>query len=68
MKQYSYPSMTKTMERDEAKFILHVDEGEFTDSEIIVLLGENGTGKKTLSRFCVVLFCLVLFSQHNEFR
>ncbi len=45
MKQYKYPSMTKTQSRDDSTFILHVDEGEFTDSEIIVLLGENGTGK-----------------------
>jgi ATP-binding cassette, sub-family E, member 1 len=45
MKNYKYPAMTKTQERPGAKFVLHVDAGEFTDSEIIVLLGENGTGK-----------------------
>ena len=50
MKSYSYPSMTKTQERPGAKFVLHVDAGEFTDSEIIVLLGENGTGKTTFVR------------------
>jgi ATP-binding cassette, sub-family E, member 1 len=50
MKQYSYPTMTKTQTRGEAKFILHVQEGSFTDSEIIVLLGENGTGKTTFVR------------------
>ena len=50
MKQYKYPSMTKTQTRGTAKFILHVEEGEFTDSEIIVLLGENGTGKTTFVR------------------
>ena len=27
-----------------------MDAGEFTDSEIIVMLGENGTGKTTLVR------------------
>ena len=27
-----------------------VDEGEFTDSEILVMLGENGTGKTTFIR------------------
>jgi len=27
-----------------------VEEGEFTDSEIIVMLGENGTGKTTFIR------------------
>jgi ATP-binding cassette subfamily E protein 1 len=42
--------MTKTMKRDKSKFILHVQKGEFTDSEIIVLLGENGTGKTTFVR------------------
>ena len=50
MNQYSYPTMTKTMTRDKSKFILHVQKGEFTDSEIIVLLGENGTGKTTFVR------------------
>jgi len=50
MKSYSYPKMTKTQSRGEARFILHVDEGSFTDSEIIVLLGENGTGKTTFVR------------------
>ncbi|CAB9506086.1 sub-family E member 1 [Seminavis robusta] len=50
MKAYSYPDMTKTQSRDKSKFILHVDKGEFTDSEIIVLLGENGTGKTTFVR------------------
>lgn len=31
-------------------FRLDVEEGEFTDSEIIVMLGENGTGKTTFIR------------------
>jgi len=50
MRDYSYPNMTKTMRRGTSQFILHVMEGEFTDSEIIVLLGENGTGKTTFVR------------------
>lgn len=50
MKQYDYPAMTKTMTRGTAKFVLHVESGLFTDSEIIVLLGENGTGKTTFVR------------------
>lgn len=29
------------------QFTLTVEPGEFTDSEIIVMLGENGTGKTT---------------------
>eukprot|EP00003_Mantamonas_plastica_P016985 TRINITY_DN283_c0_g1_i1.p1 TRINITY_DN283_c0_g1~~TRINITY_DN283_c0_g1_i1.p1 ORF type:complete len:621 (-),score=230.94 TRINITY_DN283_c0_g1_i1:841-2703(-) len=45
-RMYSYPSMTKTL----GDFKLHVDEGSFTDSEIIVMLGENGTGKSTFIR------------------
>mmetsp|Transcript_117665 Transcript_117665/g.230885 ORF Transcript_117665/g.230885 Transcript_117665/m.230885 type:complete len:660 (-) Transcript_117665:159-2138(-) len=50
MKQFNYPNMTKTQTRDASKFVLHVEEGSFTDSEIIVLLGENGTGKTTFVR------------------
>lgn len=40
---HRYPTMTKTR----GKFRLSVMGGEFTDSQIIVLLGENGTGKTT---------------------
>lgn len=55
---YQYPDMTKTMtgKGDEAagetshRFILHVERGSFTDSEIVVMLGENGTGKTTFIR------------------
>lgn len=50
MRSYSYPSMTKTQTKGTARFILHVQTGSFTDSEIIVLLGENGTGKTTFVR------------------
>jgi ATP-binding cassette subfamily E protein 1 len=50
MQQYTYPAMTKTQRRGESQFILHIDAGSFTDSEIIVLLGENGTGKTTFVR------------------
>jgi ATP-binding cassette, sub-family E, member 1 len=50
MKSYSYPAMTRTQTRGNDKFILHIEKGEFTDSEIIVLLGENGTGKTTFVR------------------
>ena len=31
-------------------FELQVDPGQFTDSEIVVMLGENGTGKTTFIR------------------
>jgi len=50
MRSYSYPTMTKTQSKGTSRFILHVHEGAFTDSEIIVLLGENGTGKTTFVR------------------
>ncbi|AFR92884.1 ATP-binding cassette, sub-family E, member 1 [Cryptococcus neoformans] len=43
-RRYQYPSMTKTL----GNFKLHVDEGEYSDSEILVMLGENGMGKTTL--------------------
>jgi ATP-binding cassette, sub-family E, member 1 len=43
---YSYPAMTKRL----ASFSLTVEPGAFTDSEIVVLLGENGTGKTTFIR------------------
>lgn len=46
MNHYEYPAMTKTM----GSFQLHVEKGQFTDSEILVLLGENGTGKTTFIR------------------
>lgn len=48
---YEYPGMTKTMTgKGNDKFVLHVQAGSFTDSEIVVLLGENGTGKTTFIR------------------
>lgn len=43
MTHYEYPEMTKTL----GNFSLQVRTGQFTDSEILVLLGENGTGKTT---------------------
>eukprot|EP00158_Paraphelidium_tribonemae_P004152 Partr_v1_DN26600_c1_g1_i2_m3768 putative ATP-binding cassette, sub-family E len=46
MYSYSYPSMEKTM----GNFHLKIDAGKFTDSEIVVLLGQNGTGKTTFIR------------------
>jgi len=32
------------------EFVMNVEPGEFTDSQIIVMLGENGTGKTTFIR------------------
>ena len=45
-RRYSYPAMTKTFDG----FKLEIRSGEFTDSEIIVMLGENGMGKTTFIR------------------
>jgi len=45
-RRYKYPEMSKTM----GDFKLNVKPGQFTDSEIIVMLGENGTGKTTFIR------------------
>lgn len=45
-RHYNYPAMTKTM----GNFKLTVEAGSFTDSEIVVMLGENGTGKTTFVR------------------
>lgn len=46
MRKYKYPKMEKQLK----EFHLGIDAGEFTDSEIIVMLGENGTGKTTFIR------------------
>jgi len=43
---YSYPEMKKSL----GGFELTIKAGNFTDSEIIVLLGQNGTGKTTFIR------------------
>jgi len=43
---YSYPNMKKTL----GSFVLNVKAGNFTDSEIVVMFGQNGTGKTTFIR------------------
>ena len=43
---YTYPQMEKTL----GSFHLAIEAGQFTDSEIIVMMGENGTGKTTFCR------------------
>lgn len=45
-RSFEYPAMKKTM----GDFQLNVSKGQFTDSEIIVMMGENGTGKTTFCR------------------
>ena len=55
---YKYPTMVKTR----SGFKLSVMKGSFNDSQIIVLLGENGTGKTTFIRMLVIsLFCKYVF-------
>ncbi|CCE79556.1 Piso0_001629 [Millerozyma farinosa CBS 7064] len=44
----AYPTMRKT----QGDFKLNVETGNFTNSEILVMMGENGTGKTT---FCKLL-------------
>eukprot|EP01100_Stratorugosa_tubuloviscum_P009464 TRINITY_DN3978_c0_g2_i1.p1 TRINITY_DN3978_c0_g2~~TRINITY_DN3978_c0_g2_i1.p1 ORF type:complete len:632 (-),score=244.19 TRINITY_DN3978_c0_g2_i1:181-2004(-) len=44
--RYNYPDLVKTL----GGFRLEVRSGEFTDSEIIVMMGQNGTGKTTFIR------------------
>lgn len=41
-----YPTMSKSL----GSFHMDIKVGDFTDSEIIVMLGENGTGKTTFIR------------------
>ena len=45
---FTYPMMEKSL----GDFHLKIQSGDFTDSEIIVMMGENGTGKTT---FCKML-------------
>eukprot|EP00931_Biecheleriopsis_adriatica_P080855 TRINITY_DN5419_c0_g1_i4.p1 TRINITY_DN5419_c0_g1~~TRINITY_DN5419_c0_g1_i4.p1 ORF type:complete len:611 (+),score=136.20 TRINITY_DN5419_c0_g1_i4:89-1921(+) len=46
MHSTEYPDMTKLM----GEFKLDIKAGNFSDSEILVLLGQNGTGKTTFIR------------------
>jgi len=51
--------MTKT----QGNFKLRVVEGEFTDSQIIVMLGENGTGKTTFIRMLVFFWSYLVLNE-----
>jgi ATP-binding cassette, sub-family E, member 1 len=48
--QFSYPALTKTLEGKKSSFTLEVEAGGFSTSQIMVMLGENGTGKTTFIR------------------
>lgn len=52
-RRYSYPDMQKSFPAKRGHdrgFKLNVQSGDFTDSEIIVLLGQNGTGKVCIKK------------------
>lgn len=55
----TYPAMAKT----QGDFKLRVEEGDFTNSEILVMMGENGTGKTT---FCKLLAGLTAPDNNQE--
>lgn len=44
--RYQYPAMTKSF----GSFCLEIKAGDFAESEIVVMLGENGMGKTTFIR------------------
>jgi ATP-binding cassette subfamily E protein 1 len=50
--RYTYPAMKKRLlgKPGAAPFTLSVEAGDFSDSQIVVMLGENGTGKTTFIR------------------
>ena len=46
LRSFEYPAMRKTL----GNFTLDIEPGQFSDSEVLVLLGENGVGKTTFVR------------------
>eukprot|EP01095_Lingulamoeba_sp_RSL-Kostka_P012347 TRINITY_DN4895_c0_g1_i2.p1 TRINITY_DN4895_c0_g1~~TRINITY_DN4895_c0_g1_i2.p1 ORF type:complete len:409 (-),score=171.22 TRINITY_DN4895_c0_g1_i2:158-1384(-) len=48
---FNYPAMSKTL----GEFTLDVEAGSFNESEIVVMLGQNGTGKTTFIRMLAKL-------------
>lgn len=53
MRRFKYPAMQKKLGKlpfNPGEFSLSIESGGFTDSEILVMLGQNGTGKTTFIR------------------
>jgi ATP-binding cassette, sub-family E, member 1 len=50
--RYKYPALSATLvdRTGGTSFKLNVEAGEFSDSQIVMMLGENGTGKTTFIR------------------
>jgi len=65
MSDHKYPEMSKTLveKKTGSKFRLQVNAGSFRDSEIVVMLGENGTGKTT---FIKMLAGLLLSDEEEK--
>lgn len=59
---YKYPDMKKTL----GEFKLNIKKGEFNDSEIIVFLGQNGTGKTSMIRLLSGKLCPDKNDNDNE--
>ena len=49
-REHTYPALKKKLGDT---FQLDIEEGSFTSSEIVVMLGQNGTGKTTFIRMLV---------------
>ena len=54
--------MTKKL----GNFQLSINAGEFTDSEIVVMLGENGTGKTTFIKMLAGKYIKNSFNKNYE--
>lgn len=51
--EYSVCTKILNFEKNNSKFILNIQAGKYFNSEIIVLLGENGSGKTTFMNFLI---------------
>ena len=49
------------MNKKQGNFELEIKAGEFTNSQIIVMLGQNGTGKTTFINIIKITFSLRIY-------